>query len=86
MSRSRYIGAEMPRDVLHFFVNLVEVIAAIAGVLTAALLVTLAGLRLLPRIFGVTAETLEDSDPDEEGLPPHPDPHPEDAAVDNKSG
>jgi hypothetical protein len=86
LSRSLYIGGEMPRDVLHFFVNLVEVIAAIAGVLIAGLLVTMAGLRLLPRIFGVTAEPLEDSDLDEEDLPPHPDPHPEDAAVDKGNG
>lgn len=62
----------MPGEVLRFFVNLVEVIAAIAAVLTAGLLITIAGLWILPRILGATAEPLEDSDLDLEAIPPHP--------------
>jgi hypothetical protein len=63
----------MPRDVLHFFANSVEVIAALIGLLLAGLLVTMAGLWIVPRIFGVTEEQLEDSDLDEETTPPHGD-------------
>jgi hypothetical protein len=62
----------MPGEVLRFFVNLVEVIAAVAAVLTTGLLVTMAGLWILPRILGVTAEPLENSDLDLEAIPPHP--------------
>jgi hypothetical protein len=62
----------MPGDVLRFFVNLVEAIAAVAAVLTAGLLVTLVGLWILPRILGATAEPLQDSDLDLEAIPPHP--------------
>ena len=62
----------MPWEVLHFFANFVEVIAALAGILVAGLLVTLAALWILPKILGVTAEPLEDSEPDEGAIPPHP--------------
>jgi hypothetical protein len=62
----------MPGDVLRFFVNLVEAIAAVAAVLTTGLLVTIAGLWILPRILGVTEEPLDDSDLDLEAIPPHP--------------
>ena len=61
----------MPGDVLRFFVNLVEVIAAVAAVLITGLLVTMAGLWILPRILGATAEPLEDSDVDLEAVPVH---------------
>jgi hypothetical protein len=61
----------MPGEVFRFFVNLVEVIAAVAAVLTTGLLVAMAGLWLLPKILGVTAEQLEDSDLDLEAIPPH---------------
>jgi hypothetical protein len=56
----------VPRDILHFLVGFVEVVAAIAGVIIAGLLITLAGLWLVPKMLGATAEQLEDSDPDEE--------------------
>lgn len=62
----------MTGEVLRFFVNLVEVIAALAAVLTTGLLVAVAGLWILPRILGVTAESLEDSDLDLESIPSHP--------------
>jgi len=61
----------MPGDVLRFFVNLVEVIAAVAAVLITGLLVTMAGLWILPRILGATAEPLEDSDLDLQAVPVH---------------
>lgn len=63
----------MPWEVIHFFVSFVEVIAAVAAVLVAGWLVTMAGLWLLPRILGATAEPLEDSYLDDEAIP-----HPED--------
>jgi len=50
----------MPRDVLHFFLNVVEVLAVLIGLLAAGLLVTIAGLWLIPKLFGVTPETLDD--------------------------
>ena len=53
---------------IHFFVNAVEAIAAMAGVLVAGLLITLTGLWILPKIFGVKPETLEDSELDEERI------------------
>jgi hypothetical protein len=46
----------MPWEVIHFFVNTVEVIAAMAGVLASGLLIALTGLWILPKIFGVKAE------------------------------
>ena len=58
----------MPWEVIHFFVNAVEAIAAMAGVLVAGLLITLTGLWILPKIFGVKPETLEDSELDEERI------------------
>lgn len=54
----------MPGEVLHFFVNLLEVVAALAALIGAGLLITLAGLWIVPKIFGVTPETLEDADSD----------------------
>jgi hypothetical protein len=56
-------------EALHFVLNVVEVIAAIAGVLGVGLLVAMAGLWILPRILGVTEEPLEDSDPEDEVIP-----------------
>jgi hypothetical protein len=61
----------MPWEILHFFANLLEVIVALAGILFIALLITMAALWILPKIFGVTEEPLEDSDlgQDEEFIP-----------------
>ena len=64
----------MLREILHFFANLVEVLAALAGILSVALLITMAALWILPKIFGVTEEPLQDSDldQDEEFIPLDP--------------
>jgi hypothetical protein len=51
----------MPWEILHFFANLVEVIVALAGILSLALLITMAALWILPKILGVTEEPPEDS-------------------------
>jgi len=60
----------MPREVLHFVVSFVEVIAALAALLVAGLLITMAGLWITPRILGLKVEQLEDYDPDDEDVQP----------------
>jgi hypothetical protein len=62
----------MPWELIHFLESSVEVIAVVAGVLIAGLLIALAGLWLLPKILGATAEPLEDPYLDDEAIP-HPD-------------
>jgi hypothetical protein len=64
----------MPWEILHFFANLVEVIVALAAILAVALLITMAGLWIFPKMLNVTEEPLADSDldQDEEFIPSHP--------------